>query len=265
VDAARVVREARGRAGYTQRDLARAAGMLQPAVARIETGDVVPRVDTLARLLDVCGASLVVQPRLRDTEESAAARAEIQALLRASPRQRLLSLPRKAGSPFRPIESIRILAGWRVRFVLVGEIAARSHGAPVAPGVLDIAVQPDRLNAERLARALEALTRGQGRGGSGIPAGLRELRGRGQLRTRFGTIRHWWPSQETYRRLEGAAREMLLAARPVLVASIDDVIERWPRRGRELELLAVLREEMDLRAVRSPRQQRRPARPTSQR
>lgn len=63
MDAARVVREARGRAGLTQRELAQATGIHQPAIARIETGDVVPRVDTLGRLLAACGASLVVEQR----------------------------------------------------------------------------------------------------------------------------------------------------------------------------------------------------------
>jgi hypothetical protein len=37
--------------------------MPQAAVARIETGRVTPRVDTLARLLDLCGFSLEVEPK----------------------------------------------------------------------------------------------------------------------------------------------------------------------------------------------------------
>jgi len=37
--------------------------MPQAAVARIETGRVTPRVDTLARLLDLCGCSLEVEPK----------------------------------------------------------------------------------------------------------------------------------------------------------------------------------------------------------
>jgi predicted transcriptional regulator len=35
----------------------------QAAVARIETGRVTPRVDTLTRLLDLCGYSLEVEPK----------------------------------------------------------------------------------------------------------------------------------------------------------------------------------------------------------
>jgi transcriptional regulator with XRE-family HTH domain len=248
MDAARVLREARGRAGLTQRELARSAGMLQPAIARIEAGDVVPRVETLTRLLAACGLVLTIQHRPPESEEWARTRAKIRALVRVAPRQRLLSLPRKAGSPFRPLELARILAGRRVQFVVVGEIAARMHGAPLSPGMLEIAAQPDRLNAERLARASDKLSQPSGPERR-LPPSLSDQRGLVRIRTRFGTIWCWWPTEETYRRLEGAATEMPLAARPVLVASIDDVIDRWPKKGDELQLLAAVREEMDLRST----------------
>jgi len=38
--------------------------MAQPAIARIESGDVTPRVGTLDRLLAACGESLESAPRL---------------------------------------------------------------------------------------------------------------------------------------------------------------------------------------------------------
>jgi predicted transcriptional regulator len=63
VDAARVLRQARRRAGLTQRDLAEKAGVPQSVVARIESGAVVPRVDTLDRLLEACGEGLESLPR----------------------------------------------------------------------------------------------------------------------------------------------------------------------------------------------------------
>jgi transcriptional regulator with XRE-family HTH domain len=255
MDAARVVREVRGRAGLTQRELARATGMFQPAIARIESGDVVPRIDTLVRVLAACRASLVVEPKPRDSDRLARIRDDTQALLREAPRQRLLSLPQRSGSRFRPIELIKTLAFRRVRFVLVGEVAARVRGAPVTPGVLDLAVQPERLNAERLSGAVNAMSHAPGRK-KGLPTGLRDLRGKGRIRTRSGTIGVWWPTDETYRRLEGAATQMALATRPVLVASIDDVIDRWPRKGDELELLAAVREEMDVSAVRVRKRRR---------
>jgi transcriptional regulator with XRE-family HTH domain len=58
VDAARVLRQARRRAGLTQRRLADRAGVAQSVVGRIESGAVVPRVDTLDRLLEACGEGL---------------------------------------------------------------------------------------------------------------------------------------------------------------------------------------------------------------
>lgn len=216
----------------------------------------------MIRLLAVCGVSLMVQPRPGEGEGWAEIRAKTRALLRSSPRQRLLGLSTTVGSRFRPLESIRILAGRRVQFVLVGAIAARVHGAPVTPRVLDIAVQPEQINSERLARVLEAIA-GTSRPPKGLPAGTRDLRGRRQVRTRFGTIGCWWPPGENYRRLEGAATELPLGPRAVLLASIDDVIERWPRRGDELELLAALREEIDQRAAAGRRRLRRPRRSRS--
>jgi predicted transcriptional regulator len=47
----------------TQRDLAARAGVPQSVVGRIESGGVVPRVDTLDRLLAACGEGLESVPR----------------------------------------------------------------------------------------------------------------------------------------------------------------------------------------------------------
>lgn len=59
-----VLREARRRAGMTQADLAKAGGVKQPTISRIESGAVVPSVDTLDRLLRACGESLEALPLL---------------------------------------------------------------------------------------------------------------------------------------------------------------------------------------------------------
>lgn len=63
MDAARVLRQARRRAGLSQRQLANNVGVSQPQIARIESGAVVPRVDTLDRLLEACGEGLESGPR----------------------------------------------------------------------------------------------------------------------------------------------------------------------------------------------------------
>jgi transcriptional regulator with XRE-family HTH domain len=53
-----MLRYARRKAGYSQRELAERAGVPQPTVARIESGAVTPRVDTLDKLLRTCGYML---------------------------------------------------------------------------------------------------------------------------------------------------------------------------------------------------------------
>jgi len=83
MDASRILRYCRRRAGLTQRELALRVGVAQPAIARIESGRVIPRVDTLTRLLSACdfGFELRAAPGLDRTA--------IRELLRLSPNQRL--------------------------------------------------------------------------------------------------------------------------------------------------------------------------------
>lgn len=53
-----LLREARRKAGLTQRDLAARAGTSQSAVARYERARSLPDIDTLQRLLAICGYEL---------------------------------------------------------------------------------------------------------------------------------------------------------------------------------------------------------------
>jgi transcriptional regulator with XRE-family HTH domain len=71
-----LLRRARSGAGMTQRELARAGETSQAAVARYETGRVLPDLRTLDRLLGVCGQRLTVDavPARRTGRESATAR-----------------------------------------------------------------------------------------------------------------------------------------------------------------------------------------------
>lgn len=85
MNTAATLRNARRAAGLSQRELARRAKVAQPAVARIESGGVVPRVDTLEHLLRACGHSLEVTRRAG----SGVDRTVIRELLRLTPRQRL--------------------------------------------------------------------------------------------------------------------------------------------------------------------------------
>ncbi|MCI7349185.1 MAG: helix-turn-helix transcriptional regulator [Ruminococcus sp.] len=54
--------EAREEMGLSQRELAELTGVKQPAIARLESGAAVPRIDTLIRLLVPLGKTLAIVP-----------------------------------------------------------------------------------------------------------------------------------------------------------------------------------------------------------
>lgn len=68
-----LVREARKRAGLTQRELAERAGTTQSAIARLENGRTTPSFDTLLRLVRLCGLDLDVMVVERDRSDWAQA------------------------------------------------------------------------------------------------------------------------------------------------------------------------------------------------
>ena len=75
----------RRRAGLSQRQLAQLTGISQPTIARIERGQVEPRIGTLVRLFDACGGRLVVEP----VSGRGIDRTQMRELLRLTPRERL--------------------------------------------------------------------------------------------------------------------------------------------------------------------------------
>ena len=80
--AARLVSEARRRAGLGQADLSRITHVPLRTLTRIESGEAVPRTDTLERLLLGCGRTLTAEPRpmAPDAEEGTSAPNLTQAL-----------------------------------------------------------------------------------------------------------------------------------------------------------------------------------------
>ena len=60
-DTASLIRYARVRARLSQAELARRAGTSQPAIARYETGETLPTLPTLERLLLACGRRLEIR------------------------------------------------------------------------------------------------------------------------------------------------------------------------------------------------------------
>lgn len=143
MNAARALRQARRRAGMSQTELARRAGVPRQLVNRIERAATVPRVDTLARLLTAAGMTLDIGPRIGTTID----RGPIGALLQAPATDRL-SRPQ--------IQALDRLNRRRVQFVVVGDAAARLHGAPVDVESVEIIVDTGPMNLRRLGLALTA-------------------------------------------------------------------------------------------------------------
>jgi len=83
-----LVREARRRAGLTQRELAERAGTTQSAIARLESGRTSPAFDAVQRLIRLCGFRLDVA--LDPYDDSDVAQAE--ALLRLTVEERMTEL-----------------------------------------------------------------------------------------------------------------------------------------------------------------------------
>ena len=103
MDAARVLRQARRRAGLTQRELAERAGVPQSRIAKIESGAVIPGVDTLDRLLEVCGEGLESLPRPGIGVD----RTLVQELLSLEPAERLKRADTEARRMARRLASTR--------------------------------------------------------------------------------------------------------------------------------------------------------------
>lgn len=87
MDVGRTLREARQAAHLTQRQLASRAGVPQSTVARIERGQMMPRVDTFDRLLRAAELRVAVQP----VPGAGVDRAQMRRLLGFTPRERALA------------------------------------------------------------------------------------------------------------------------------------------------------------------------------
>jgi predicted transcriptional regulator len=81
----RVLRYARRRAGLTQRQLAQLADVPQPAIARIESRTVSPRLSTLLPLIEATGFALEVAPRIGEGVD----RTLIRGALERTPEERI--------------------------------------------------------------------------------------------------------------------------------------------------------------------------------
>jgi transcriptional regulator with XRE-family HTH domain len=94
-----LIRSARLRAGFSQKELALRLGMASSSIARWETDTVEPGFSTLRRVLQACGFDIppVLVPYERDPERDAQAQ-ELQEL---SPRERMERLLARLEKPRR--------------------------------------------------------------------------------------------------------------------------------------------------------------------
>lgn len=97
MSAARLIRTARRSAGLSQRALAVRAGVPQSTIGRIETRRLIPRIDTVERLLRAAGQTLATEPQIGIGID----RTLIQDLRRLTPDQRLRTAAAHAAAMIR--------------------------------------------------------------------------------------------------------------------------------------------------------------------
>jgi hypothetical protein len=159
---------------------------------------------------------------------------------------------------FQPEAVIELLGGHQVQYVLIGGLAAITHGAPLVTQDIDICYARDRANLGRLADALRAVHAELRGAEPGHPFRLdaRTL-ANGDSFT-FTTDVGWLDILATlsgvagYDELARTADAYQLWGHRVLVASLDDLIRMKRAAGRPKDLLAVeelaaLRSELDRR------------------
>lgn len=135
----------------TQHQLARAVGMPQPSIARIERGTVLPRTATLVGLLAATGHRLTVEPIGPPVDADALRRRLAMTVTRRT---------RAAMPPTARLRVLRRLRRFGVPFVLIGGLAEVAHGSPARVGrVIEVCHASTDVAMHRLALAREDLGR----------------------------------------------------------------------------------------------------------
>ena len=159
---------------------------------------------------------------------------------------------------FRPDIILETLLVHDVRFVIVGGLAAQVHGSPSLTRDLDICYDRDLGNLQRLAEVLVELVAVR----RGLPADSPRMPPLDAPTLRVGglftlsTVAGDFDLLAVpdlgldFERLRASAIKATVAGHPVLVASLDDLIEMKRAAGRpkdrvELEILGALREEIE--------------------
>src|ERR687892_1856245 len=126
--AADLIREARLRAGLTQKELAERSGRERSVIARWEQGATAPSLEALLEVIHACGFELPLE--LAPHDDAASERLRESALLSPERRlQRLLEKTAAARPTFDPYALLAALERRRVSYVLIGSFARILRGA----------------------------------------------------------------------------------------------------------------------------------------
>lgn len=145
----------RRRAGLSQEQLAGRLGRPQSTIARWETGQQHPPLESVIEVLRACDLELTVGIARYDDSYDA----QIIRQLRLDPAERVGRLtPAWATESFDPIGTLAELAGY-ARFLVIGDIAGALHGSPIMLGARTLHVVPAETALRRIeqtARRLDA-------------------------------------------------------------------------------------------------------------
>jgi len=152
---ANLIAIARERAGLTQRALAARLSVPPSTVARWESGEQAPSMDTVHTVARACGLELAFY--LCNGDDSYVF--DIQSRLKKTPTERVRALTRGGTDPLAIAATLHTA---EVHYVLVGAVAAAAQGWPIVLGRGEYLIVPDdaKRNLARLQRAASSLGAG---------------------------------------------------------------------------------------------------------
>ena len=166
-----LIREARLRAGLTQKELSELTGRERSVIARWEQGVISPPLDSLMQIIHACGFDLpmTLLPIDKSADE------ELREALLETPSERVERLIRARGSrraragaegrivadrasaDFDPYGLLAILQAQRVSFVVIGAFARVVRGTRELTDGIDVTPSIREDNLDRLKTALEGI------------------------------------------------------------------------------------------------------------
>ena len=169
------------------------------------------------------------------------------------------------------LDALEVLTARRVRFVVIGGVAANAWGAPIVTYDTDVCFARDEENLQRMVRALKQLNARLRGAPDDVPflldAKTLKMGGSFTFTTDAGSLDILaFPSGAPggYEELASAAEAMNFGGFTVKVASIDDLIRMKRHAGRPKDLavveeLGALRDEIDARAAEQRKLRRKKA------